>query len=152
MPSGRRAQPLINQCAISAFSRLFAAFNLNSGSSQKYFQRMKRKEIVNSSPAGSATFHFPKFIAPESGLLVPWQGQTRWSAGSHVRTNNNVHPLQMWDIRQLPCSRLREPDVREHALYHPLVCSICASSRPAAASPFIAPTKSSLTSSKTFGS
>jgi hypothetical protein len=36
--------------------------------------------------------------------------------------------------------------------YQPLVCSICASSNPDTANPFIAPTRSSLTSNNTFGS
>ncbi len=36
--------------------------------------------------------------------------------------------------------------------YQPRVCSMCASSNPATAKPFIAPARSSLTSSNTFGS
>jgi len=44
-------------------------------------------------------------------------------------------------------------DLRKmESAYHPLVCSICASSRALTANPFIAPCRSSLTSSNTLGS
>src|SRR5581483_5677555 len=44
------------------------------------------------------------------------------------------------------------PPQPSSSLYHPLVCSICASSIAETARPFIAPVRSSLTSSNTLGS
>src|SRR4029077_551115 len=54
--------------------------------------------------------------------------------------------LQMVDIS------LRYKHGNQLSVYHPRVCSMWASSNPATASPFIAPARSSLTSSNTLGS